>query len=187
MGHYLFWTFSGIWLLIDFYILVFYTRFSNKENKERKSKYIMIILICLGVLLPTIIFKDFGDNFLKPFNIFRYFSILFLFFGFSIRIYAVVLLGKFFSANVGVRKNQKLVKEGIYKYIRHPSYLGEIMCFTGVAIAFFHPIASFTAFVFPVIAFLIRIKIEEKILEKSFCNEYHKYRLKTKKLIPFIF
>ena len=81
---------------------------------------------------------------------------------------------------------QRLVTDGIYSFIRHPLYLGEMTRNLGFAVLF----ASLYGFVFMVIAnsfLIVRISIEERMLLDEFGTEYEEYRRRTKKLIPYIY
>src|SRR5258708_35179506 len=52
----------------------------------------------------------------------------------AIRCTAVLTLGRSFSANVAIREAQKMVRSGLYRVVRHPSYLGLLVVFAGIAI-----------------------------------------------------
>src|SRR5438105_1197408 len=45
-------------------------------------------------------------------------------FGIVLRWYAIAYLGKFFTVDVSVRSDHKVIDTGPYKYVRHPSYTG---------------------------------------------------------------
>ena len=79
-----------------------------------------------------------------------------------------------------------LVTHGLYRCVRHPSYLGELMGFLGVAVAFHHPLSSTLAFGLPLLGFLYRIALEERVLREHFGQEYARYAATTKRLIPYL-
>src|SRR6266498_1396694 len=54
-------------------------------------------------------------------------SFLLIVLGSTLRIYSIQTLGHYFTCNVEILKDHKLVTTGPYKYIRHPSYSGGIM------------------------------------------------------------
>jgi len=83
-------------------------------------------------------------------------------------------------------KDHKLVTDGWFKYIRHPMYLGGFCQIIGGAFIF----SSFYTLIFCIIIipfFLLRIRIEEKMLLEEFGDEYEEYKKDTKKIIPFIY
>ena len=44
--------------------------------------------------------------------------------GFALRYWSILVLGKYFRTTVELEKGQKVVQNGPYRYIRHPSYGG---------------------------------------------------------------
>ena len=67
---------------------------------------------------------------------------------------------------------ETLVKSGVYKYLRHPIYMGMTMAFIGLSIAK----GSLLALVFTLMVTtpmnLIRAKKEEKLLSHKFGEKY---------------
>ena len=56
--------------------------------------------------------------------------------GVSIRVVAVRTLGKYFSPELRTLKDHRLVNYGLYKYIRHPAYLGSFLFSIGIPLIF---------------------------------------------------
>lgn len=90
------------------------------------------------------------------------------------------------TARLQIVKEHKLVKDGIYKHIRHPLYLGEILRNLGFVLIF-SSIYGVLLIAFSTVFLLFRIRIEEKMLLGVFGEEYREYQRNTKKLIPHIF
>ncbi|MEO8852326.1 MAG: isoprenylcysteine carboxylmethyltransferase family protein [Ginsengibacter sp.] len=65
---------------------------------------------------------------------FRYVGIAIIILGIILRLIAVASLGKFFTVDVTIRQNHRLKKDGIYKYLRHPSYFASLLSFIGFLI-----------------------------------------------------
>ena len=65
-------------------------------------------------------------------------------------------------------------------------YLGVIMGLIGLPMfaSSLYGVLTMSALV-PI--FLIRIRLEEKLLAEEFQDQFHKYKSTTKRLIPFIF
>lgn len=123
-------------------------------------------------------------------NLFNLFNIPFLLFIFlaGIVVYGLGLyyIGKLsFTPLAKPRKTNVLATKGIYRYVRHPLYVGLIL----IAISFL-----FSRFILlPTIIFVLfvwvtdmKINLEEKLLTKKH-PKYTKYKRKVKKYIPFIF
>jgi protein-S-isoprenylcysteine O-methyltransferase Ste14 len=54
--------------------------------------------------------------------------------GLAIRWAAILNLGRAFSANVAIREGQRVRTTGLYRYVRHPSYLGLVLIFLAIGI-----------------------------------------------------
>ena len=107
--------------------------------------------------------------------------------GMVMRLVAVKQLGKFFTVDVTIRKGHQLMKNGVYKYIRHPSYTGSLLSFIGYGISLNNYVALATVLIPVVGSFIYRINIEEKALTEQFGQHYSDYKTTTKRLIPFIY
>jgi protein-S-isoprenylcysteine O-methyltransferase Ste14 len=120
-------------------------------------------------------------------HVLAYFGLAMIVTGMLIRFIAIHTLGRFFTVNLAIHKDQHIVQTGLYGYVRHPSYTGSLLSFTGFALSLNNWI-SLAVIVIPVLAtFLNRIFLEEKMLQQKFGTEYEEYKKKTKRLIPMIY
>jgi protein-S-isoprenylcysteine O-methyltransferase Ste14 len=99
--------------------------------------------------------------------------------GFAIRHCAMCSLGKKFSLELNEQSD--IVTKGVYKYVRHPSYIGSILIIAGMSLLYLPLAVTYLAFAF----FLARAVNEEKILESN--EQYKIYKRKTGMFIPKIF
>lgn len=106
--------------------------------------------------------------------------------GLVVRWTAILTLRRYFTVNVAIRKNHKIVDKGLYKTVKHPAYCGSLLSFLGLALYFTNWLSFLIIFVPITSAFLYRIKIEEEVLGAQFGKQYLAYMKKTKRLIPFI-
>jgi len=114
-------------------------------------------------------------------------SVLVLVAGLALRWTAVLSLGKAFSSNVAIRATQKVLKTGLYRWMRHPSYTGLLLCILAVGL---HPrnwISLLVVTVPTTVALLYRIHVEEIALREHFGEEYIDYSRQTCRLIPGIY
>ena len=106
--------------------------------------------------------------------------------GLTVAIVAACTLKRFYSSTLVVREDHQLITHGVYRFARHPLYLGVLIAIMGVPV--YAP--SLNGFLIlslltPIILF--RIKMEEDVLTECFGEEYQAYRKATKKLIPFLY
>jgi Zn-dependent M28 family amino/carboxypeptidase len=88
--------------------------------------------------------------------------------GMVIRFLAIRALGKFFTVDLTFQKEQSLIKEGLYKHIRHPAYAGSLLSFLGLGLALNNWLSTLIVFIPVFLSMLYRIRLEEKmLLEKT--------------------
>jgi protein-S-isoprenylcysteine O-methyltransferase Ste14 len=117
---------------------------------------------------------------------FFYVGIALMLLGIAIRQWAIVTLGRFFSLSVRIAEDHKVVSNGPYRLVRHPSYTGALITFIGVALALESWGALIVIFVMFGLVYGYRISVEEKTLQTQLGDEYRSYMKKTKRLIPFL-
>jgi len=106
--------------------------------------------------------------------------------GLAFRTWAVFSLGAFFTMHITVDGNQRLVRNGPYSFVRHPSYLGAFFLYMGTILFLHSWLSAAAAAVILPLAFVRRILVEEDMLAKKFGAEYSSYRAVTKRLFPWI-
>jgi protein-S-isoprenylcysteine O-methyltransferase Ste14 len=119
-------------------------------------------------------------------NLFFYMGAFLMVIGIIVRQWAIFTLGRFFTLTISVQKNQKVVDYGPYRFIRHPSYLGLFLTFSGIGVALQSWGGTLVILVVFGLALGYRIRVEEKFLVSELGDDYIQYMKKTKRLIPFI-
>ncbi len=105
--------------------------------------------------------------------------------GIALRFAGMWTLKKFFSANVAVQSDHRLVIEGPYRMVRHPGYFGGWLTFVGLGLALGNGIALLWLAVFTLPAFFYRMHVEEGILRGAF-PDYAQYAARVKRFVPFV-
>lgn len=104
------------------------------------------------------------------------------------RTMAMRTAGQSFSHTVKTSRGEGhvLVKNGIYKWLRHPSYFGFFWWAIGTQMIMLNPLSLllFAAILWKF--FHQRIKFEESYLLKFFGRDYYEYKESVPVLIPFI-
>ncbi len=90
------------------------------------------------------------------------------------------------TSRLQVVEGHRLVKDGLYKHVRHPLYLGETIRNFGLVLIF-SSIYGVLFIAVGTIFLLLRIRIEEKMLIEAFGDDYREYQRNTKKIIPYIY
>lgn len=108
---------------------------------------------------------------------------LFVFF-LALRWYAIYYLGRYFTVDVAIAADQRVIDTGPYRFIRHPSYLGAIGAFVGLGLTMNNGL-SLAVLVLPIgSVFIRRIYIEEAALRAGLGDAYTQYMRRTYRLLP---
>jgi len=173
-----------VWLVSELVVLR-PARDRSGSNVDRRS---MLLLASSNMLAPALsiacyFFGIAGAGLPPPV---QFIGVSLMIVGFSMRWSGMWTLRKFFSANVAVQKDQRLVIRGPYRLVRHPGYFGGWLGFTGLGLALNNWIAVALLGVLTVPAFLYRISVEEQVLRAAFSNDYIDYSARVKKFIPLV-
>lgn len=107
--------------------------------------------------------------------------------GLWIRQLAMRTLARFFTYQVEIQADHRLVEAGLYGRIRHPGYLGQLLVFAGVGVALANWVSIAAMIAFAFVAFRWRISVEEAALRARFPDQYDAYRRRTWRLIPWLY
>ncbi|HVP14988.1 MAG TPA: isoprenylcysteine carboxylmethyltransferase family protein [Terriglobales bacterium] len=107
--------------------------------------------------------------------------------GLALRWTAILTLRRAFTVDVAIAGDQRIVDRGVYRFLRHPAYTGNLLAFAGLALAFGDAL-GWAVMVLPIaVAFAYRIRIEERALFSAFGEDYARYACRTRRLIPFVY
>ena len=104
--------------------------------------------------------------------------------GLALRWVAILTLGRLFTVDVAIHADHVVVRDGVYRLVRHPSYTGLLVAFLGLGL-FFANYLSIVGLLLPVtLVVLNRVAKEEQALLASLGSEYAAYCARTKRFIP---
>jgi protein-S-isoprenylcysteine O-methyltransferase Ste14 len=177
----------SLWFISELLLnVLFRSANSNKDSQDKGSMRIIWITIGIAINLGIII-SIFSKFPVSKLMITPYLGLLLITAGMIFRFFAVWSLGKFFTVDITIQENHEIIDKGVYKIVRHPSYLGSLVSFIGFGISLNNWI-SLIIIVIPItIAFIHRIKIEEQLMLKQFGVDYSEYMNKTYRLLPKIY
>ena len=104
--------------------------------------------------------------------------------GVALRTWAILTLGRLFKFVVVIQEGHRVVASGPYRLLRHPSYTGGLLAFLGVGIALDSWLSVLALVLFPLLAILVRIHVEEAELATALGPEYTRYASRTHRLVP---
>jgi protein-S-isoprenylcysteine O-methyltransferase len=161
---------------------------SKGAGKRRDSGTLQIVLIVVYVSVAIAMYIAIEDDgYIARFTASGVLGLVMILAGMAIRAQAILTLRHFFTVDVTIFDDHRLIRAGPYRYLRHPSYTGALLSFYGLAVGFENPWAALVVAAPPTVAFFIRMQVEEAALRAAFPNEYTEYERTTKRLIPFIY
>ncbi len=107
--------------------------------------------------------------------------------GVALRWYAIWTLGRYFTRDVAVSADQKVVQNGPYRFIRHPTYSGTFLTMLGVGLAMTNWASLLALLLCVLVGHLYRVHIEEKALIQTIGQPYVEYMHRTRRFIPLVF
>jgi len=160
---------------------------SAGEREDRANRWVIPALALIGLLdayLPA--WSDRNELWILDGDAVRWLGVVLFAAGGVLRIWPVFVLGRRFSGLVAIQPGHTLVTGGVYRIIRHPSYLGLLAGSLGWGLAFRTAVGVLLAALM-IPPLLARIRAEERLLSSQFGAEYDAYRARTARLIPGLF
>lgn len=99
--------------------------------------------------------------------------------------WARVFLGGNWSSNVTLKQDHTLVRSGPYRFVRHPIYTGLLVALLGTAIVL-GELRCFLGVILALIAWKLKSITEEAFMVQQFGDQYTRYRMEVKALVPYI-
>jgi protein-S-isoprenylcysteine O-methyltransferase Ste14 len=160
---------------------------SGGRREDTKNRWILIPFFVLGFVLAWLpAYTDRHEVGTIDGDMARYGGLAFYIIGCVLRLAPVFVLGRRFSGLVAIQEGHELVTGGLYRRIRHPSYLGLLLMLFGWALVFRSAIGVLLSLLLlpPLIA---RMNSEEALLASEFGERYADYRRRTWRLLPFVY
>jgi len=101
--------------------------------------------------------------------------------GYFLFIWSVVARGRY-AVSWAMSEDHKLVTWGPYRYVRHPSYLGYFLMFSGLFVSWLNLLAVFPLAAIP--GYMQVAAKEEELLTRRFGEEYVRYQRTTGRFLP---
>jgi protein-S-isoprenylcysteine O-methyltransferase Ste14 len=156
-------------------------------REARSNRWVIAVFVVIGFLNAYLAaYTDRKELWTIDGDTIRWLGVVLFAAGGALRIWPVFVLGKRFSGLVAIQPGHTLVTKGIYRIIRHPSYLGLLINSLGWSLAFRSGVGVLLTLLL-VLPLLARINAEEKLLHSHFGNQYNAYRSHTWRLIPGIY
>ncbi len=157
-----------------------------KEKPKTALQNVPVYLSTLTLIAAILgVFRIGTLEYLPSYEGIRIVGLLFYLVFSWIQVITVKELGENYSQEILIQKNHKLVTTGIFRIVRHPQYISQILMDLGAGVALLSYIVLPIAII--EIPFLVmRAMMEEKLLVKYFRDDFMAYKKKSGFFIPFI-
>jgi protein-S-isoprenylcysteine O-methyltransferase Ste14 len=197
VGHYLFltnplWTAIFAITYIPFFAVGMWAaqrerNFAKGENRDRGSK-VVIYILSFGGLIAAFVLAPYVPQAriaVPPLLVFTT-AIVMVWSGAALYAWAVQTLDTAFRTSVTLVEGQRLITKGPYRILRHPAYTGGILIFAGMGLAIGNWLSFAITTIAAVIAYAVRIHVEEMALRERFGVEFEANRKRTWAVIPLV-
>jgi protein-S-isoprenylcysteine O-methyltransferase Ste14 len=106
--------------------------------------------------------------------------------GLVFAVWARLHIGRNWSGTVTVKQGHELIRNGPYRFVRHPIYSGLLLAIVGSAIAR-GEWRGLAAIVVAFVSLWRKLRLEERWMSEVFGEAYARYRAEVRALIPLLF
>ncbi len=156
------------------------------KSGDKASIWLLIIFIAFGYFLAFRIGMT-GFGRIYHWNTFFAIGAILSVVGLIIRITSISTLKQHFTYTVTEIEDHQLIETGLYKIIRHPGYLGQLLIFIGAATSLSNWLSIVLMLIPVCCGYLYRIRVEEEFMIRQLGSKYLDYQKRTKRLIPWIY
>src|SRR5262249_31570576 len=93
-------------------------------------------------------------------------------------------LGRNWSPSLQIREDHDLITNGIYASIRHPMYASQFVFIVAQVLLLTNWIAGIVAAIPFFLLYIIRVPVEEKMMQAQFGEQYEAYMERTGRVFP---
>ncbi len=163
-------------------------RYRKEEDQSRWTTWAIGFSFFTNTIAPMLEYRYKLWPDLPATQWWNWLGLLLLIAGSTLRLWAIQQAGAAFTPHVKVDAKLKLVTAGPYAHVRHPSYLGTLGSYLGIAVLFGSVIGAVALAVLVIPAIILRIAKEEQLLSSRFGEAWRKYQSQTpSRLIPNVF
>ena len=104
--------------------------------------------------------------------------------GVALRLWALLTLRERYTRTLLVQDEHSVERGGPYRWVRHPGYLGSLLCLNGIALASGNSVTLLASLAATLGAYSYRIRVEDAMLVAAFGDNYDEYRRQVRALVP---
>jgi protein-S-isoprenylcysteine O-methyltransferase Ste14 len=159
---------------------------SITKSGDKGSLWLLYVLITVGYFFSFSVGATKMGR-ISHWNTFFAIGVALIAIGLTIRIQSILTLKQYFIYSVAKISNHELIDTGLYKRIRHPGYLGQLIIFLGISTSLSNWLSIVLMMSPIIIGYIYRMNTEEKFMIMQMGEIYLNYIHRTKRLIPLIY
>ena len=161
------------------------SRRTGAKAQDRGSLVLIVLPTVLGIAVAAIAILIWPYTPLAP--VWRWLGFACWALGLGLRQWSIAILGRFFTIDVAIHGEHRLIDDGPYRIFRHPSYTGFALVLLGLGLMTGSSLAVALSLLPPAPGLIWRIRIEEAALRQAFGQAFDDYARRTWRLIPGIY
>jgi protein-S-isoprenylcysteine O-methyltransferase Ste14 len=162
------------------------SKIKHTKSSDKNSLWLLYGLITVGYALSFSIGATKTGR-IYYWNTFFAIGMVLIAVGLMIRVHSILTLKQYFTYSVAKVEDHKIIETGMYKFIRHPGYLGQIIIFIGISTSISNYLSILLMMIPVTLGYLYRIKVEERFMIEQLGEDYLIYQGRTKRIIPMIY
>jgi protein-S-isoprenylcysteine O-methyltransferase Ste14 len=179
----------GVWVAAEMFI-IFVKRSNPSEatRQDHNSGLVLTLGLAISPFAAGLCANIRATRMPPAFQLYSFWAgIALIIIGFTIRLAAIFTLRRYFTVDVAIAKDHKVIDHGLYSIVRHPSYAGSTLSFFGLGLAFVNWLSLAILIIGPGLAIAYRIYVEEQALTDALGDDYRAYAARHKRLIPGLY
>jgi protein-S-isoprenylcysteine O-methyltransferase Ste14 len=178
---------GDLWLLFfaGWILAAFWTkRTAERVSSRRQMYYAIPVLAGFYLLLSSRWeFARLDQRILPRNGVLEIAGLIMTVAGMAFAVWARVHLGSNWSSAPMIKEHHQLVRSGPYRWVRHPIYTGLLLSSCGTFLVN-GKVRGALGVALLYLAFVIKSRIEEEFMGRTFGSEYEDYRRSTGGIIP---
>lgn len=177
----------AVWIAMEIWISARDRRRVKGASKDQGSLSVLFMAYVVALTAAGFVAGTAPFARIHPFHFQVFlFGLVLMWAGMALRLWAVLTLGRFFRITVVVQDEHRLVEEGPYRILRHPSYTGALLTLTGIGLAMGNWLSLLVILLVVVTGYGYRIRVEERALKARFGESYDRFAAARWRLVPFL-
>lgn len=155
-------------------------------SESRQSRALHVVMGNAALLLIILPVRGLNQRFLPQAALINFAGLAVEIVGLLLAVWARRVLGQYWSGEISIKAEHKLIRSGPYRVVRHPIYTALLAMYLGTAVVS-GQMHALIGLVLALIAYLRKTWLEEANLVNAFGAGYIEYRDKTWALLPGVF